>query len=465
MDAPFRSRKVLVVGMGRSGLAVAGLLKKKGAVVTVTDVRSEPELIGEIQFLQEQGIFVEVGGHQEASFLESDLIVVSPGVRLDLLPLQKAKARGTEIIGELEMAFRFLQGRVIAITGTNGKTTTTTLIGEILGRAGYDVQVGGNIGTALSSFVNSSSANTWNVVEVSSFQLELAPTFRPDIAVFLNITPDHLDRYTSFEAYFTAKLNLFRNQKPTDFAVLNHDDLNLRLASEGLRSEVFWFSSREPVPRGAFRQGDELIWREMDIQTPVLRRAEIPLKGEHNVENVAAAIAASVLAQVPIAQMGDSIKGFKGVEHRMEFSGNVCGVQFYNDSKATNVDAALKALKAFDSGIILILGGRDKGGNFRALAPHIEKRVKSLVLLGEASNKIRSQLGNIVPMAQSTSMRQAVEIAFSKASSQDTVLLAPACASFDMFENYEERGREFKKAVQSLAASVPDTHSTLKTSN
>lgn len=465
MENLFRGRKVLVVGMGRSGVAVAGLLKKKGAVVKVTDVRPELSLISEIRFLQEQGILIEAGGHEEASFLESDLIVVSPGVRLDLLPLLNARARGIEIIGELELAFRFLKGRIIAVTGTNGKTTTTTLIGEILGKAGYEVQVGGNIGTALSSFVDSSSPNTWNVVEVSSFQLELAPTFRPDIAVFLNITPDHLDRYASFDAYFEAKLNLFRNQKPTDYAVLNHDDLNLRPASKRLQSEVLWFSSFEPVPSGTFKQGDELIWREKEMQTPVIRRTEIPLKGEHNVENVAAAITASALAKVPVAQMGASIKGFKGVEHRMEFSGNVCGVQFYNDSKATNVDAALKAITAFDSGIILILGGRDKGGDFRALVPHIKNRVKCLVLLGEASHKIRSQLGDVVPTVQSTSMRHAVEIAFGKATSQDTVLLAPACASFDMFENYEQRGREFKKAVQELVASVQDAHSAVKTSN
>jgi len=465
MDNSFRGRKVLVVGMGRSGIAVSGLLKKKGAVVKVTDVRLQQTLISEIRSLQEQGVLIEAGGHREASFQESDLIVVSPGVRLDLPPLQKARARGTEIIGELELAFRFLKGRVIAVTGTNGKTTTTTLIGEILRKAGYEVQVGGNIGTALSSFVDSSSANTWNVVEVSSFQLELAPTFRPDIAVFLNITPDHLDRYASFDAYFEAKLNLFRNQKPIDYAVLNHDDLTLRPASKRLQSEVFWFSSFELVPRGTFQQGDELIWREKEMQTLVMRRAEIPLKGEHNVENVAAAITASALAKVPFAEMGDSIKEFKGVEHRMEFSGNVSGVQFYNDSKATNVDAALKAITAFDSGVILILGGRDKSGDFRALVPQIKNRVKCLVLLGEASHKIKTQLGDIVPMMQSTSMRHAVEIAFGKASSRDTVLLAPACASFDMFENYEQRGREFKKAVQELAASVQDTHSAVKTSN
>ena len=465
MDNSFRGRKVLVVGMGRSGIAVSGLLKKKGAVVKVTDVRLQQTLISEIRSLQEQGVLIEAGGHREASFQESDLIVVSPGVRLDLPPLQKARARGTEIIGELELAFRFLKGRVIAVTGTNGKTTTTTLIGEILRKAGYEVQVGGNIGTALSSFVDSSSANTWNVVEVSSFQLELAPTFRPDIAVFLNITPDHLDRYASFDAYFEAKLNLFRNQKPIDYAVLNHDDLTLRPASKRLQSEVFWFSSFELVPRGTFQQGDELIWREKEMQTLVMRRAEIPLKGTHNVENVAAAITASALAKVPVAQMGDSIKEFKGVEHRMEFSGNVSGVQFYNDSKATNVDAALKAITAFDSGVILILGGRDKSGDFRALVPQIKNRVKCLVLLGEASHKIKTQLGDIVPMMQSTSMRHAVEIAFGKASSRDTVLLAPACASFDMFENYEQRGREFKKAVQELAASVQDTHSAVKTSN
>jgi len=462
MTDSLAGKNVLVVGMARSGLAAADLLKKRGAYVKVTEVRPGETLMKEIRFLEDRGISFEAGGHQDRSFLDAELIVISPGIRTEIQPLQKAKERGTAIIGELELASRFLSGKVVAITGTNGKTTTTTLIGELLTNAGYEVQVGGNIGTALSSFVESSAAHTWNVIEVSSFQLELTPTFRPNIAVFLNITPDHLDRYASFDAYFEAKLNLFRNQSPADLAVLNYDDGNLQRISNCIGSGIYWFSSRKKVPRGVFMNADELTWRNGEVQTAILHRSDIPLKGEHNIENVAAASTAAVLAKVLPAQIGQSIRRFRGVEHRLEYSGKIHGVEFYNDSKATNVDAALKAINAFESEIVLILGGRDKGSDFRTLIASIEKHVKCIVLLGEASSKIRSQLGGIVPTEQSTSMTNAVEIAYGKASSHDIVLLAPACASFDLFENYEHRGKEFKKAVNELAARVGVTQHVAK---
>ncbi|MFN8007684.1 MAG: UDP-N-acetylmuramoyl-L-alanine--D-glutamate ligase [Terriglobia bacterium] len=451
MDSSFKGRKVLVVGMGRSGLAALDLLRKHGAVVTMTDSRSERELAAEMRLLREQGIPAEAGAHSEKSFLESDLVVLSPGVPFDLPPLQKAKAEGVPIIGELELGFRFLHGRIIAITGTNGKTTTTTLIGEILEKAGYEVQVGGNIGRALSSFALSTSANSWTVLEVSSFQLETAPTFRPDIAVFLNVTPDHLDRYQTYEDYFQAKLNLFRNQKPADLAVLNYDDQMLRNAARELHAGIYWFSRQQEVPCGVFQMENELLWRSKDAEVPLMRLAEIPLKGEHNVGNAAAAATAAALAKVPLEKISQGIRNFKGVEHRLEFVVTIAGVHFFNDSKATNIDAARMALKAFESGIILILGGRDKGSDFGTLAPEIRQRVKCVILLGEASQKIRLQLDGLVPIRQATTMGEAVELAFAQAVRDDTVLLAPACASFDMFENYEHRGREFKKAVNELA--------------
>ena len=443
-------KSVAIVGMARSGMAAAEFLWKRGARVTLSDSRPATALEPEIRILNERNIEHEAGGHSMELFDSVDLIVVSPGVPMNLPVLRHAAEKGRTLIGEIELASRYLRGKVIAITGTNGKTTTTALIGEILRTGGLPVQVGGNIGTPLVSLVESSAEDTWSVVELSSFQLEAAPTFRPDIAVILNITPDHLDRYASFEAYAQAKLNVFANQLSGDFAVLNHEDPNLQRAAKEIRSQVYWFSGSHEVQRGTYAIGGQIIFDSGSASEPVMTFNEVPLKGRHNIENVAAAITAARLAGISSGSISRSVRYFKAVEHRLEPVAEIKGVHFFNDSKATNVDAAIKALEAFESGVILILGGRDKGGDFKVLSHLLQQRAKSVILLGEASDKIRMQLAGTVPMTQAHSMDDAVRLAFQQAAPGNTVLLAPACASFDMFQNYEHRGREFKAAVGRL---------------
>jgi UDP-N-acetylmuramoylalanine--D-glutamate ligase len=450
MSTGLSGKSVLVVGMARSGLAAAEFLAKRGAVVVVSDNRPAEALSQEIQFLKECRVDWEAGGHTAELFLKAELIVVSPGVPLALPALQRARQAGIEIISEIELASRYLQGKIIAITGTNGKTTTTTLIGEILKTAGFRVLVGGNIGTALISLVKVSTPHTWSVVEVSSFQLEAVPSFRPHIAVILNLTQDHLDRYASFESYAEAKFQVFQNQTECDFAVLNQEDGNVRPVASRLRSQVFWFSASRAVTRGTYFDGRHIVWVSSNRSESIIARAEVPLKGSHNVENAAAAITAAHLAGAASTRIAEAVRNFRAVEHRLESVAEFQGVHFYNDSKATNVDATIKALEAFDSGVILILGGRDKGGDFRVLSRLIQQRVRSLVLLGEASSTIRSQLTGTAPMLQAESMKSAVRLSFQQAKPGDTVLLAPACASFDMFQNYEHRGREFKAAVRDI---------------
>jgi len=443
-------KSVAIVGMARSGMAAAEFLWKRGARVTLSDSRPASALESEIRFLNERDIRYEAGGHSMELFDSVDLVVVSPGVPLSLPVLRHAAQMGKTLISEIELASRYLRGKVIAITGTNGKTTTTTLIGEILRTGGFPVQVGGNIGTPLISLVESSAEDTWSVVELSSFQLEAMPTFRPEIAVILNITPDHLDRYVSFEAYAQTKLNIFENQVSSDFAVLNHDDQNLQKAAGKIRSQVFWFSGSHQVQCGTHAVAGQIVFKSGTMSEQVMTCDEVPLKGRHNIENAAAAITAARLAGISSSSVARGIRNFKAVEHRLEPVAEINGVHFFNDSKATNVDATIKALEAFESGVILILGGRDKGGDFKVLSNLLRERAKSVILLGEASDKIRTQLSGTVPIAQAHSMDDAVKLGLQQALPGNTVLLAPACASFDMFQNYEHRGREFKAAVARL---------------
>jgi UDP-N-acetylmuramoylalanine--D-glutamate ligase len=454
MNVDFDGKQVLVVGMARSGLAAAELLCRNGAQVKVSDTRSRQQLAREIQKLEKAGLSYEVEGHRLESFLEADVIVVSPGVPFDIPELREAREVGKRILSELELACRFLRGKIIGITGTNGKTTTTLLVGEILKTAGFRVQVGGNIGTALSTLVESSTPETLNVVEISSFQLESIHSFRPDIAVILNITPDHLDRHKNFEDYVRVKLNIFRNQKPSDLAVLNREDPNLSGIPGTIRAETWWFSNRRKVKSGTGLDGPQLVFRrenKVEIQVPLER---IQLRGSHNLENIAAAITAARLAGAAPAAVVDAVSCFKAVEHRLELVAEIHGVKFYNDSKATNVDATIKALEAFESGLILILGGKDKGSDYTVLRSFIPDRVKMIILLGEASAKIRDQLEGMVPIEEANSMPDAVDRGFQLARQGDTVLLAPACASFDMFQNFEHRGLVFKEAVQQLKQTV-----------
>ena len=446
-------KRVLVVGLGRSGVASALFLKSRGARVTVSDSKSEDQLREEIPRLLDQGIIVETGGHGERTFQNQDLIVVSPGVPVDAQPLEQARALGQLVIGEIELAAEFLQGNIVAITGSNGKTTTTTLTGEILANSGLKTLVGGNIGTPAISFVEQSTPETTTVLEVSSFQLETIRTFRPRVAVVLNITPDHLDRHRTFAAYVDAKARIFENQQADDFAVLNADDPTCVELTGRTRGQVFWFSRQKEVEQGAHVKGDSILFRRDGSDLEIMPVSEIALKGAHNQENVLAAISCGALLGCDRERIRDAVRNFKAVEHRLEYVATVRGVEYYNDSKATNVDATIKALESFPSGVHLILGGKDKGSDYSVLNGLLRERVKRVYTIGTAAQKIESQIAGEV--VGSGTLENAVKQASASAVSGDVVLLAPACASFDQFQNYEHRGRVFKELVRGLQAANP----------
>lgn len=445
-----KGKKVLVVGLGKSGRAAALFLRRQGAQVTVSDLRSAQALGKEIPALLEEGIAVEAGGHGLLTFRRQDLIVVSPGVPLDTPELAQVKNFGLPIIGEVELAASFLKGKMLAITGSNGKTTTTSLCGEILEAGKLPVEVGGNIGLPVIALVESSRDDGWSVLELSSFQLETTEKFRPEIGVILNITPDHLDRHGTFENYAAAKERIFLNQTAEDALVLNADDDVASRAAARATARVFWFSRRRVVRQGAFVHEGAIVFRPSEQSAPefVLKLEEIPLKGEHNVENVLAAVCASRLAGVSAEVIREAVKNFRAVEHRLEFVANANGVDYYNDSKATNVDAAAKAIASFPGGVHLILGGKDKNSDYRQLRPLLEARVKAVYTIGAAAEKIAAEIAGAVPVVSAGTIEQAVELAAAAARPGDTVLLAPACSSFDQFENYEHRGRVFKELVQ-----------------
>ncbi len=446
-----KGKRVLVVGLGKSGVASALFLASRGARVTVSDAKSEDQLRTEIPALLDRGITVETGKHGERTFRDQDLIVVSPGVPGNVDPLQHARRLGIPVIGEIELTARFLQGNIVAITGSNGKTTTTTLTGEIIASGGRKTLVGGNIGTPAITFVEQSSADTWVVLEISSFQLESIETFRPHISAILNVTPDHLDRHGSMENYIAAKTRIFENQTADDFAILNSDSEICRGLAAGLKPKVLWFSRLHAVERGAFVKGDTIFYRD-GVEVEIMPVSEIALKGAHNVENVLAAVAIGMAAGVEPSSIRRAVKDFRAVEHRLEYVATLRGVQYYNDSKATNVDATIKALESFPANIHLILGGKDKGNDYSELAPLIAERVKRVYTIGAAAAKIESQIGTAVPVTSAQTLESAVRKAADLATEGDIVLLAPACASFDQFPNYEERGKVFKELVQSLAA-------------
>ncbi len=444
-----KGKRVLVVGLGKSGLAAALFLRHRGAQVTVSDVRSAEALAKDIPALLEEGIMVEAGGHGLLTFRRQDLIVVSPGVPLNTPELAQVKSFGLPVIGELELAARFIKGRTLAITGSNGKTTTTALLGEILKEAGLPTLVGGNIGVPVVSLIDQSTDNTWSVLEVSSFQLESTDQFHPSIAVILNITPDHLDRHGSFENYALAKERIFAAQDERDCVVLNADNVRAAEAATRSKAKVYWFSVEHPVPQGAWLEAGQLVYRpaeEAPTET-VMPLSGIPLKGTHNVENVLAAVCAARLAGAPADAIRKAIEKFQAVEHRLEFVATVNGVDFYNDSKATNVDATAKAVAAFESGIHLILGGKDKGSDYRLLAALLRSRARAIYTIGAAAAKIESQLRGVVSIHSCQTLENAVSAAASAAHPGDVVLLAPACSSYDQFENYEHRGRIFKELV------------------
>ncbi len=444
-----KGKKVLVVGLGISGLAAALFLRRRGAQVTVSDIRSAEALAKEIPALIEEGIMVETGGHGLLTFRRQDLIVVSPGVPLDTPELAQVRSFGLPVIGELELAARFLKGRMLAITGSNGKTTTTALVGEILSKAGIPSLVGGNIGVPVVALIDSSTDETWSVLEVSSFQLETTDQFHPAIAVILNITPDHLDRHGSFENYCAAKERIFARQTAEDFLVLNADNERVAEAAARAPAMVYWFSIEHTVEQGAWLDNGYVVYRPAKgaATEQVMPLSEIPLKGAHNVENVLAAVVAARLAGATADSIRQAIESFQAVEHRLEFVARIDGVEYYNDSKATNVDATAKAVAAFDSGIHLILGGKDKGSPYTVLAPLLRERVRAVYTIGSAAAKIESELRGVVSIHSCVTLDNAVGAAAAAARPGEVVLLAPACASFDQFESYEHRGRVFKELV------------------
>ena len=444
-----KGKKVLVVGLGKSGLAAALFLRRQGAQVTVSDVRSADALARDIPALLEEGVMVETGGHGLLTFRRQDLIVVSPGVPLDTPELVQVQKFGLPVMGELELASRFLKGKTLVITGSNGKTTTTTLCGEIFAAGGLPVQVGGNIGVPVIELVDKSRDDGWSVLEVSSFQLETTEQFHPQIAVILNITPDHLDRHGSFANYIAAKERIFANQTADDALVLNADDDAAMRSAARAKSKVYWFSRTRIVRQGAFIHEGTILFRETEQSAPeaILKVTAIPLKGEHNVENVLAAVCAARLAGVALEAIRAAVEQFHAVEHRLEFVANVNGVDYYNDSKATNVDAAMKAIAAFPSGIHLILGGKDKNSDYTLMRPLLEERVKAVYTIGAAAGKITEQIEGATSIVDAGTLDAAVAAAAEAAHPGDVILLAPACSSFDQFENYEHRGKVFKDLV------------------
>ncbi|HTM87788.1 MAG TPA: UDP-N-acetylmuramoyl-L-alanine--D-glutamate ligase [Terriglobales bacterium] len=446
-----KNQRVLVVGLGKSGVASSLFLKAQGARVTVSDTKSQDELRGEIPKLLDAGVTVETGGHGERTFRGQDLIVVSPGVPVDVPLLEQAREQGVPVIGEIELAARFLKGRIVAITGSNGKTTTTTLTGEVISMGGWESLVGGNIGTAAISLVEESTDDSYVVLEVSSFQLETIESFHPFVAVVLNITPDHLDRHSTFQAYVDAKARIFENQTGEDFAVLNADDPTCVSLAGRTKARKIWFSRKNEVETGAWVRNGQIIYRDGGEERDIMPLSEIKLKGAHNLENVLAAVCVGMLTQTEPSRIRRAVQEFKAVEHRLEYVATVRGVEFYNDSKATNVDATIKALESFPANIHLILGGKDKGSDYTVLKPLLKERARRVYTIGAAAEKIESHLGGVVEVVRAGTLQSAVKRAAASAESGDVVLLAPACASFDQFDNYEHRGRVFKQTVQALA--------------
>ncbi|MGE5243865.1 MAG: UDP-N-acetylmuramoyl-L-alanine--D-glutamate ligase [Betaproteobacteria bacterium] len=445
-------QRVVVVGAARSGVAAARLLASRGARVTLTDLRAD---LPEAAALGEAGVALELGGHVPETFAAADLIVVSPGVPPEQPLLRAARARGVPVMAEIELASRWLQGRVIAITGTKGKSTTTALTGRMLEAAGFDVTVGGNIGAPLSAQVDASTPRTLHVVEASSFQLEQIETFHPWIAVMLNFSPDHLDRHPSVEAYAAAKARIFENQLPEDWAVVNADDPTvLALARRG-RARTRLFARHQALAEGTTVAAGWIVDRRPGATEALVPLDAIRLLGPHLVGDVMAAATVGRIAGAPPAAMTAAVKAFGGLEHAMELVAEIGGVRFVNDSKATNVEAALRSIESFDRGLVPILGGRFKGGDLGRLREPVAARARAVVAIGESRPLVREALAGAVPVHDAESMADAVAQAYALARPSGVVLLAPACASFDMFRDYADRGRAFKDAVGRLKADGP----------
>ena len=449
-----RGKKVVVVGAARSGVAVAELLVRRGAAVILTDARASIE---DADRLRQAGVALELGGHVAATLEAADLIVLSPGVPPQLPAIEAARRRGVPVTGELELASRWLRGRVVAITGTKGKSTTTTLTGRMLEAGGHHVLVGGNIGHALSAQVDASTAETIHVVEASSFQLESVETFRPWIAVFLNFSPDHLDRHATVEEYAAAKRQVFVNQQANDWAVLNADDSATLAIASAARSQRLLFSMSDRLVEGIGLTPDAIVRRSPAGDERLVPLTSVKLLGRHLLADVLASAAVASLAGVDAASMTRAVESFTGLEHALERVTEIGGVQFVNDSKATNIEAARRAIESFGPGVVVVMGGKFKGGDFGDLRAPLVERGATVVAIGEARPLIHEALAASVTVMDADGMTDAVRRAFAAASPGGTVVLAPACASFDMFRDYAERGRVFKQEVRQLAESWSTT--------
>ncbi len=445
------NKKILVVGLARTGAAVARFLAGRGAEVTVTDMKDEAALAPYLEQLAGVKVELELGRHDEESFKGADLIVVSPGVPLDIAPLRAAAAHKRRIISEVELASRFITAPIIAITGTNGKTTTTTLTGEVFRACGFPTFVGGNIGNPLIDLATSAAEVERVVVELSSFQLEGIESFHPRVAVLLNITEDHLDRYATFQEYIDAKARIFMNQVDADFAVLNMDDPLVAELGKSLKARVVPMSRKEELPQGIFHRNGVITFR-WEGQEECFPTAGYRRQGVHNLDNIMAALAATLLTGCDAARAQAAVEAFRGLPHRMELVATENGVSWYNDSKGTNVGSVVKSLESFAGNVTLIAGGKDKGGDYAPLAELVRERVGHLILIGEAKEKISRALGHLTDTRMAKDLEEAVALARQLTPAGGVVLFSPACSSFDMFKNYEERGERFMTLVRSEGA-------------
>jgi UDP-N-acetylmuramoylalanine--D-glutamate ligase len=447
-------KKVLVVGLARTGIGVVRFLAERRALVMGTDIRSTDELQPYLTKIRGLDVRTELGVHRIETFLSADLIIVSPGVPLSIEPIAAARKKGIEIISEIELAYRFIRDPIIGVTGTNGKTTTTMLLGNVLKASGKKVFVGGNVGNPLIDCVG---RGRWDyvVTEISSFQLEGIAQFRPSIALMLNITEDHLDRYLHYEEYIRAKFRVFENQRNSDFAVLNADDGIITAMSHEIKAEKRYFSLTSPLREGAFLDRDSLIYRNPGGTLERFTLAKVSLKGIHNIENMLSAVAAAKICSCPQEVIQTALESFRGLPHRLEFVRELDGVSFYNDSKGTNVGSVVKSLESFHEPIILIAGGKDKWGDYGSLKGIVKERVKRLILIGEARGRMAKALGRSTSTTQADTLEEAVHQAFDESKHGDVVLLSPACSSFDMFRDYEERGNLFKEIVNTLGTETP----------
>ena len=444
MGFDVKGKRVTVAGAAKSGIAAAELLAERGAHVTLSDARAT---VPDAEPLRALDVRLELGGHQPATFTGADLVVLSPGVPSEQPVVQAARDRGVPVIAEIELAFRWLRGRVIAITGTKGKSTTTALTGRMLEASGYTVTVGGNIGAPLSAQVAASTPDTLHIVEASSFQLEEIDAFRPWIAVMLNFSPDHLDRHPTVERYGAAKARIFENQEPDDWAVINADDPAVLDLARRARARTRLFAPQSSIDEGTAIEDGWIVSRHAGSTTSLVPLSAIHLLGPHLVSDVMAAATVGAIVGAAPAAMTSAVESFRGLEHAMELVREIGGVRFVNDSKATNVEAARRSIESFADGLVPIIGGRYKGGDFRLLRDPLIARAKAVVAIGEAKALIGEALADAVPVYEAQTLEEAVARAFALAKPAGVVLLAPACSSFDMFRDYAERGRRFKEAV------------------